>query len=175
MSHSNETIIYGIHNTEIGRVILGKSAKGLCWLGFMVDGYKGNGLERLLKFYPEAKFIQDDAATATLMDAIIEAWEYDRMDTIPLDLRGTDFQKKVWEALIDIPKGQVRTYGDIAQAIGRPMAARAVGTAVGENPVSLIVPCHRVVQSSGGIGNYGWGVDIKRNLLLEEEVNLKAA
>ena len=96
------------------------------------------------------------------------------MDTITLDLRGTEFQKSVWRTLLDIPKGQVWTYGQLAQAVGRPMAARAVGTAVGENPVSLIVPCHRVVQSSGKIGNYGWGEALKRNLLLEEEVVLAA-
>ena len=70
MRRTNETIIYGIHNTAIGRVILAKSAKGLCWLGFMVDGYKGNGLERLLKFYPEARFVHDDKATSVLMDTM---------------------------------------------------------------------------------------------------------
>ena len=125
-------------------------------------------------FYPDADFVHDDDATRDLMERVIDAWENDRMDTIPLDLRGTDFQLSVWSALIDIPKGQVVTYSDIAKVIGRPLAARAVGTAVGENPVSLVVPCHRVVQASGGLGNYGWGVDIKRNLLLEEEVALAA-
>ena len=174
MNASREIITYGIHNTVIGKVVLAQSEKGLCWLGFMVDGYKGNGLERLIKFYPEAKFVQDDDATSILLDRVLEAWEYDRMDTILLDLRGTDFQKAVWNALIAIPKGQTRTYGEVAKKVGRPMASRAVGTAVGENPVSLIVPCHRVVQQSGKIGNYGWGVDIKRSLLLEEEVTLAA-
>ena len=174
MSASRETIIYGIHNTVIGKVVIASSQKGLCWLGFMVDGYKGNGLERLLKFFPTAKFIQDDTGTTALMERILDAWMHDRMDTIALDLRGTDFQKAVWNALIAIPKGQVCTYSDIAREIGRPLASRAVGTAVGENPVSVIVPCHRVVQQSGKIGNYGWGVDIKRNLLLEEEVNIAA-
>ena len=174
MSVSYETITYGIHSTEIGNVVLGRSAQGLCWLGFMVDGYKGNGLERLQGFYPDAELVRDDAASAALMERVLDTWENDRMDTIPLDLRGTEFQKAVWAALMDIPKGQVCTYSDIAQAIGRPLAARAVGTAVGENPVSLIVPCHRVVQASGALGNYGWGVDIKRSLLLEEEVPLAA-
>ena len=174
MAFSKEYITYGIHDSEIGKVVLAFSAKGLCWLGFMVDGYKGNGLERLLKFYPDADFVHDDDATRDLMERVIDAWENDRMDTIPLDLCGTDFQLSVWSALIDIPKGQVVTYSDIAKVIGRPLAARAVGTAVGENPVSLVVPCHRVIQASGGLGNYGWGVDIKRNLLLEEEVALAA-
>lgn len=174
MGASGEIITYGIHSTVIGNVVLAHSEQGLCWLGFMVEGYKGNGLERLIKFYPDAELVQDDAGTVSLMERVLDVWENDRMDTITLDLRGTDFQKSVWNALIAIPKGQVCTYSEIASAVGRPMAARAVGTAVGDNPVSLIVPCHRVVQASGGLGNYGWGVDIKRSLLLEEEVTLAA-
>ena len=170
----SDRIFYGIHKTNIGQVVLARSEQGVCWLGFMVEGYKGNGLQRMCQFYPDSELVRDDDSTAVLMQQILEAWEYDRMDTILLDLRGTDFQKSVWAALLEIPKGQTRTYGEIASKIGRPMASRAVGTAVGENPVSLLVPCHRVVQASGGIGNYGWGVDIKRNLLLEEEVNLAA-
>jgi len=169
-----ERIIYGIHDTDIGKVILAQSTQGVCWLGFMVEGYKGNGLQRLCGFYPEAELVRDDDGTAVLMHQVLDAWENDRMDTIPLDLRGTEFQKSVWAALLEIPKGQVRTYSDIARKIERPLAARAVGTAVGDNPVSLIVPCHRVVQASGGLGNYGWGADIKRNLLLEEDVTLVA-
>ena len=169
-STAYEAITYGIHQTEIGKIIIAKTDKGLCWLGFMVEGYKGNGLQRMLKFFPEAKFVQDDAGTSHLKDQILDAWHYDRMDIIPLDLRGTDFQIDVWHALRAIPKGQVRTYGDIAKEVGRPMASRAVGTAIGDNPVSLIVPCHRVIQQSGKIGNYGWGTNIKSNLLLEENV-----
>jgi len=174
MKRLPEVIVYGIHCTEIGEVVVAQSDKGLCWLGFMVEGYKGNGLVRLCKHFQGAQLERDDDATAVLMEKILDAWECDRMDTIPLDLRGTKFQKSVWQALIQIPKGQVRTYSDIASKIGRPMAARAVGSAIGENPVSLIVPCHRVVKASGEIGNYGWGVEIKRNLLLEEEVSIAA-
>ena len=174
MGAAREVITYGIHKTIIGEVVIAQSEGGLCWLGFMVQGYKGNGLERMVKYFPDAHIVRDDDGTAALMERILDAWECDRMDTIALDLRGTDFQKAVWNALIDIPKGQVRKYGDIAKVIGRPMASRAVGSAVGENPVSLIVPCHRVVQASGAIGNYGWGVDLKRNLLLEEDVTLAA-
>ena len=77
-----------------------------------------------------------------------------------------------WQALLNIPKGKTCAYQDIANDIGKPKAVRAVGSAVGENPVSLIVPCHRVLQKSGGLGNYGWGVDIKRNLLGREGANL---
>jgi len=174
MAQFQDIIHYGIHQTFIGPVVLAKTAEGVCWFGFMVEGYKGNGLDRLKRFYPDALIVHDDEGTTELMHMILDAWELDRLDTIAIDLRGTDFQKAVWRALLDIPKGEVVTYSDIARSIGRPMAARAVGSAVGENPVSLVVPCHRVVQASGGIGNYGWGVDIKRNLLLEEDVVLAA-
>lgn len=92
----------------------------------------------------------------------------DRLADIPLDLRGTDFQISVWQALLKIPKGQVVSYGDVANDIGSPNASRAVGTAVGENPVSLVVPCHRVVQASGKLGNYGWGVGLKEKILKAE-------
>lgn len=174
MAQNRERIVYGIHRTRMGEMILARSDKGLVWLGFMVPGYKGNGLERLKKHVPDAELVRDDVAIHALKQLVIDAWECDRMDTIALDLRGTEFQKRVWEALLEIPKGEVRSYGQLAEAIGRPMAARAVGTAVGENPVSLIVPCHRIVQSDGSIGNYGWGVEIKRNLLLEEEARVAA-
>lgn len=174
MKNYRETLVYGIHQTPLGEMILAKSDKGLVWLGFMVSGYKGNGLQRLKKHCPEARLERDDEQTRCLKDVILDAWEFDRMDTVELDLRGTGFQIAVWQALRQIPKGKVCTYGELAQVIGRPMAVRAVGSAVGENPVSLIVPCHRVVQSSGKLGNYGWGVDLKRNILLEEEVTLAA-
>jgi AraC family transcriptional regulator of adaptative response/methylated-DNA-[protein]-cysteine methyltransferase len=87
---------------------------------------------------------------------------------IPLDITGTAFQRRVWEALRHIPYGEVRTYGEIAIAIGVPKAVRAVGTACGSNPVAIVVPCHRVVPKSGGVGNYGFGPDRKRVLLARE-------
>jgi len=179
MSLSPEYIHYGIHSTTIGQIVLARTAKGICWLGFMVDrgqnlAFKGNGLERLERHFSGAYLVRDDAGMNAFINQVMDAWEYDRFDMLPLDLRGSDFQIAVWEALMGIPKGQVCAYSDIARKIGRPLAARAVGSAVGENPVSLIVPCHRVVQASGGIGHYGWGVEIKRNLLLEENVSLAA-
>jgi len=164
----SEIITHGIYDTNIGKIVVAQSAQGLCWLGFMVEGYKGDGLDRLIRYFPDAEHIRDDTGMQALMTQILEAWRVDTMGDITLDLRGTDFQKSVWAALVGIQKGAVCTYGDVARAIGKPKAARAVGSAVGENPVSLIVPCHRVVQGSGGLGNYGWGVDIKRDLLVRE-------
>lgn len=168
-----EKITYGIHDTPLGQVVIAQSCKGLCWLGFMVgkeDGaYKGDGFTRMQEYFPNSEMIRDDAQTHTLMDEIMQAWDQDTLKSLSLDLRGTDFQCAVWKALLDIPRGQVISYGDVANDIGKPKASRAVGSAVGENPVSLIVPCHRVVQASGALGNYGWGVPLKERILKLEK------
>lgn len=168
MQNTSEKIIYGIHATPFGDIVVAITDKGLCWLGYMVKGYKGDGLTRMKEHFPSAEFVRDDNATKDMTSRIQKSWEQGKEKDIPLDLRGTDFQKSVWNALLEIPKGKVWSYGDLAVRIGRPKASRAVGTAVGENPVSLIVPCHRIVQKSGAIGNYGWGPDLKEKLLKAE-------
>lgn len=167
-----EKITYGFYDSPWGKMILGQTSKGLCWLGFMVKGYKGDGQERMFAHFKRAVFVHDDATVQSLGYEIIQAWEQGKEKSLKLDLRGTDFQKKVWQALLKIKKGDVCAYGDIAQEIGAPKASRAVGSAVGENPVSLIVPCHRVLQKSGAIGNYGWGTEVKRNILAAENVRV---
>lgn len=165
-------ITYGIFETDIGTIIIGETERGLCWLGWMTNGYKGNGLDRMTNHFPAATVIQDNKRMKPAMNAIMHAWQSDDLSTIKMDIHGTDFQKSVWNALLDIPKGQVCTYGDIACAIEKPKAARAVGSAAGENPVSLLIPCHRVVQSGGKLGNYGWGTDIKEMLLKLESQHI---
>ncbi|HPF78795.1 MAG TPA: methylated-DNA--[protein]-cysteine S-methyltransferase [Alphaproteobacteria bacterium] len=170
-----EKITYGLHDTPLGQIVIAESSNGLCWLGFMVakdDGaYKGDGFSRMKEFFPNSDLVRDDKKTKALADRVMEAWDQDTLSDIKLDLRGTDFQKSVWKALLQIPKGQVISYSDVANDIGRPRASRAVGSAVGENPVSLIVPCHRVVQASGGLGNYGWGINLKEKILKLEKAN----
>lgn len=168
-------ITYGIFDTDIGQIIISQSDKGLCWLGWMTEGYKGNGLNRMKDHFPKADFVQDDVKTKPMMNSIMSAWYNDAPSSIPMDIHGTEFQKSVWNALLDIPKGATCTYGDIANTIQKPKASRAVGSAVGENPISLLIPCHRVVQSTGALGNYGWGVDVKENLLNLENALPKAA
>jgi AraC family transcriptional regulator of adaptative response/methylated-DNA-[protein]-cysteine methyltransferase len=167
-------VTYGIHETELGRIVMGQTGRGLCWLGFMVSieegAYKGDGLSRMKAYFPEARFVEDQAKTFETLGRVFTAWESDDLKSIALDLKGTNFQRAVWEALLDIPKGQTVSYGDVAHDIGKPKASRAVGTAVGDNPVSLIIPCHRVIQKSGALGNYGWGLDLKRKLLGIEAV-----
>lgn len=178
-----QEIIYGLYDTALGQIVIAKSDKGLCWLGFMKGqdegAYKGDGLTRLQKFctvhFPDRDLRRDDRAMADLMAQIMQAWETGREKEITLDLRGTDFQCAVWQALLGISKGHLKTYRDVANDIGKPKAMRAVGSAVGENPVSLIVPCHRVVPMSGGVGNYGWGTELKTRLLKQEAAPLKTA
>lgn len=170
-----ETITYGLHETPLGQIVIAESSNGLCWLGFMVSkeegAYKGDGFSRMKEFFPNSDLIRDDQKTKETVARVMEAWDQDTLSDIQLDLRGTEFQQDVWKALLQIPKGQVISYGDVANDIGRPKASRAVGSAVGENPVSLIVPCHRVVQASGGLGNYGWGVALKEKILTLEKAN----
>lgn len=112
-----------------------------------------------------------DLATLAL-DQIAEYLKGQRQTfDLPLDLRGTDFQRQVWSAVAAVPYGQTRTYAEIAQAIGRPQAARAVGAANGANPLPLVVPCHRVIGSDGSLTGYGGGLDVKRRLLAMESQN----
>lgn len=161
-------ITYGICASPFGDMVVAKTTKGLCWLGFMAKGYKGDGLTRMKKFFPRADMVRDDLGIKKLAKDVLKAWEEDRLQDIPLDLQGTDFQQAVWKSLLKIPRGKVLSYGDIANDIARPRAVRAVGTAVGSNPVSLVVPCHRVVPAAGGVGNYGWGPALKEKILEAE-------
>lgn len=165
-----EKIIYGFYESPLGELILAKTSRGLCWLGFMVQGYKGDGLERMNAHFDGGALVHDDESVKDLGDSVIAAWREGRERDIVLDLRGTEFQKEVWMALLHIKRGDTCSYGAIANDVGRPKASRAVGSAVGSNPVSLIVPCHRVVQKTGALGNYGWGLGLKQRLLEEEGV-----
>ncbi len=167
-----EKITYGFFDTPMGEMVIGASDKGVCWLGFMVEGYKGNGLKRMKAHFKGAEFLRNNKEIADIGHAIMDAWEKGEEHLIPVDLHGTTFQKSVWQSLLDIRRGEVKSYGDVANDLGMPKAARAVGSAVGENPVSLIVPCHRVLKKSGGIGNYGWGIDLKRKILREEGISV---
>jgi O-6-methylguanine DNA methyltransferase len=122
-----------------------------------------------------AEIERDDAALEGWAGALQRNLEGSEPDLdLPLDIRATSFQRRVWEALRAIPYGETRTYGEIAAAVGSPRAARAVGQACGANPVSIIVPCHRVVAEGGKLGGYGWGLERKRWLLDHEAEGMDA-
>ncbi|MDP9196149.1 MAG: methylated-DNA--[protein]-cysteine S-methyltransferase [Pseudomonadota bacterium] len=156
------TVIYGFHETPLGRVLVGLSDHRLCWLGFAATG-DAAAMQVMTKALAGADFRDSARDTAFVAARLTDP-------AIPWDVvvRGTPFQVDVWKALCRIPVGSIFTYGDVAAAVGRPAAVRAVGQAVGSNPVSIIVPCHRVVLGSGKIHTYGGGPLRKRILLAWE-------
>jgi len=160
------TIHYGLHPTPFGECLIGLTERGICNLSFVQDT-EGDAIDELVAEWKQAEMIEDYDATAPLVEPIFDMSR--RADhPLSLYLRGTNFQIKVWEALLRIPLGQVTTYGQIASGIGHPGALRAVGTAVGHNPVAVLIPCHRVIRKLGEFGNYRYGTARKKALLAHE-------
>jgi len=165
-------IKFTIGSSPLGKLLVATSEKGLCMI-ILRDS--AAALERALRArFPGARITRDDKALAPLRSLILRQMDgKPAARRVPLDLHGTDFQQSVWKELLRIPAGSTRSYGDIARAIGKSKATRAVAQACGANPVPVIVPCHRVIQSDGGIGGYtGGGVQIKKALLGAEGVEL---
>jgi O-6-methylguanine DNA methyltransferase len=163
-----ETVEISHVETPIGRLGLTSTESGLACIelpraaGCGMRGWLHNHL-------PTARCVEGGTRNRGAVDQILEYLAGERTDfDLPLDLRGTDFQLKVWNALQQIPFGERRSYREIAQSIGRPKAVRAVGSANGSNPISLIVPCHRVINSDGKLGGYGGGLPLKARLLAME-------
>ena len=161
------TIRYGIHLTPFGKCLIGLTERGICHLGF-VQSSEGDAIDNLMTDWKEARMIEDYRSTASLVGPIFDLRYNTRIKPLTLHLRGTNFQLKVWEALLAIPTGSVTTYEGIASRIGKPNAARAVGTAVGHNPVAVLIPCHRVIRKAGEFGNYRYGEFRKKALLVYE-------
>jgi AraC family transcriptional regulator of adaptative response/methylated-DNA-[protein]-cysteine methyltransferase len=163
-------IAYSVAATPLGWLLVARTAKGICAVRLGDDPAElASGLSAE---YPRGQVTRDDAGLQPVVDQIVHlaAGAAPHVD-LPLDIRATAFQRRVWEALRQIPRGEVRTYGEIATAIGQPAAVRAVGRACGANPVALAIPCHRVVGADGGLGGYRWGVERKRRILEAERVN----
>ena len=160
-------IKFAIGESSLGLVLIAASDKGVCAIFF---GDDAEGLARDLKRqFPRARLVGDDRAFAQLTAKVIGFVEDPRRDLdLPLDIRGTAFQRRVWEALRRIPVGRTATYAEIAKAIGAPKSVRAVGRACGSNPISLAIPCHRVVGSNGSLTGYRGGIERKRALLAKE-------
>jgi AraC family transcriptional regulator of adaptative response/methylated-DNA-[protein]-cysteine methyltransferase len=163
------TISYGWCDTPFGEVLAMATQRGLCGLGFTSEIGRDAGFADLSGRWPDATFVESDADVRPFVEAALNG------GSAQLHLIGGRFQIKVWEALLSIPSGQVTTYGDIANAVGTPKAARAVGTAVGKNPIGWLIPCHRVLRKSGDLGGYHWGTPVKRALLAFETVQAEAS
>jgi AraC family transcriptional regulator of adaptative response/methylated-DNA-[protein]-cysteine methyltransferase len=150
----NLEINYSFAESPFGNIIVASTQKGVCFMAFAED--ESIGFEDLKHKFPNAQFTRKlDLAQQNALFIFQNDWS--RLSEIKLHLKGTDFQLKVWETLLKIPMGQLSTYGTIANQIDKPNASRAVGTAIGSNPVAFLIPCHRVIQSSGVFGGYMWG------------------
>jgi AraC family transcriptional regulator of adaptative response/methylated-DNA-[protein]-cysteine methyltransferase len=160
----------GFHESPFGQALIATTDRGICSLAFH-DGSRRAALRDLALRWPNATIDERPRATAPVASRIFAALEVrDPEGLVPLGLlvRGTNFQVKVWRALLQIPVGSVATYEDIATAIGSPTAVRAVGTAIGRNPVAFLIPCHRVIRTTGALGGYRWGLPRKRAMLAWE-------
>ncbi len=170
----NLIINYSLTESLFGNIICASTSKGICHLSFSENELES--IQKLTNQFPNAKIKQGmDPSQENALKIFRREWK--DLDSIKLHLKGTPFQIKVWEALLRIPSGELTTYGELAKGISQPKAARAVGSAIGDNPVAFLIPCHRVIQASGSFGQYHWGSDRKVAIigweaaLKQEEIN----
>ena len=168
------TIRYGLHASPFGNCLVAVTERGICHLGF-VQTSEGDAIDNLVADWKNARMIEDNKGTAPLIEPIFDLPHRGRGKPLNVHLRGTNFQLKVWEALLKIPTGAVTTYEGLAERIGRPTASRAVGSAVGHNPIAVLIPCHRVIRKVGEFGNYRYGALRKKALLAYESALSGAA
>lgn len=166
-------IFWGRFDSPFGPALVMGTGKGICGIAFTAETGEAGAMADLRGRWPKADFVE---APLRLHDWVRGAFgQAEAAQPTPLYLIGAPFQIKVWEALLRIPSGQVTTYSDLATAVGHPRAVRAVGTAVGRNPVSWLIPCHRALRKSGGLGGYHWGLPVKRAMLAWEAARSDAA
>lgn len=157
------TVRWAVVETSLGAMLVAATDKGVCRLSF------NEGPEALEKRFPQADLVEGGAGFAALLQTVVAAVEQPGdLSHIPLDVKGTAFQESVWRALQRIPRGETRTYAELAAAVGKPRAVRAVGSANGANNVAVLIPCHRVIRTGGELGGYAYGLEIKRKLLDRE-------
>mgnify|MGYP000271229444 CR=1 FL=1 len=155
-------INYSFSETHFGNIIVASTPKGICYLSF-IDNYE-SGFEELKEQFPNAVYEEkSDEYQQNTLQVFNNDWS--KLNDIKLHLKGTDFQLKVWQALLTIPQGGLVTYGEIARRIIQPSASRAVGTAIGSNPIAYLIPCHRIIQSSGKTGGYRWNPIRKKAII----------
>ncbi len=159
------TIRYGFHACPFGITLIMATDRGLAGMAFCDPGGEAAALADMCGRWPRAAYVEDPDATGAYAVSAFDPTRWNAKEPLRVVLIGTDFQIRVWEALLDIPLGAAMTYGSIATRLGKPSAARAVGAAVGRNPISFVVPCHRAVGSTGALTGYHWGVTRKRAML----------
>jgi AraC family transcriptional regulator of adaptative response/methylated-DNA-[protein]-cysteine methyltransferase len=166
-------IVCGFHPSPFGECLIARTAKGICHLGFVQAANRQALMDGFKRFWPAAAITFDRQQTAPLVEPIFALSPVPPTAPLHLFVQGTPFQIRVWDALIRIPLGAAVTYQDLALAIGSPAAARAVGNAVGSNPVSFLIPCHRVIRKGGDFGHYGGGRARKKAILVWEAAMLE--
>jgi AraC family transcriptional regulator, regulatory protein of adaptative response / methylated-DNA-[protein]-cysteine methyltransferase len=164
-------IRWGRHDSPFGPALVMATGRGVCGIGFAETAGEDAALADLAARWPGAKLVEDQAFVAPLARAVFGGTR-GAAAVCPI---GAPFQIKVWEALLAVPPGQVTTYSDLAAAVGAPRAARAVGNAVGQNPLAWLIPCHRAIRKSGALGGYRWGLPVKRAMLAWEAAQAEAA
>ncbi len=157
------TICYGIHPTPFGQTLLAVTERGICGLSFVPGGSEKQAVAELARAWPQAALVADNAGTEPTLARIFSPSEQNR--PLPLYLKGTNFQIQVWTALLRVPSGALVSYGTLAKMAGQSKAARAVGTAVGHNPIAYLIPCHRVIRQAGEFGDYHWGSARKKAII----------
>lgn len=162
-----EKLWFGTVPVSIGKMTMIGAGNSLCFLGFE----QNKSIERCSHFFKSAEFVEDIKKAEKMVTHILDVWNGRTTKKLSLIVNSTEFQMQVWNALMKIQTGHVVSYGTIAEYIGNPKAVRAVGGAVGANPISLLIPCHRVIQQSGKVENYGWGDAMKQGLLKVEALN----
>jgi AraC family transcriptional regulator of adaptative response/methylated-DNA-[protein]-cysteine methyltransferase len=159
------TISYGFHPSPFGTALVMATERGLCGLAFADEGEERTALDDLRGRWPNARYVENQARTAQVAQRIFQPAQWRRETPLRVVLIGTDFEVRVWETLLTIPLGRAATYSDIARRVCTEKAARAVGAAVGKNPISFVVPCHRVLGKNGALTGYHWGLTRKRAML----------
>jgi len=159
------TLAFGFHDSPFGETIVVAAPRGLAGLGFVDEGKREAALADMQRRWPRAKFIANPDATAPFVARAFDPNQWRPETPLRIVLIGSDFELRVWETLLAVPMARATTYSDIARRIGKPKAARAVGAAVGRNPISFVVPCHRVLGRSGALTGYHWGLARKQAII----------
>ena len=159
------TIRYGFHDCPFGRALLMMTDQGICGLAFADQGGEPSAFADMRSRWPEASFIEDTAVTGPSVTRIFDPVRWRAEQPLRIVFIGTDFETQVWQTLLKLPLGTATSYSDIAAHLGKAGASRAVGSAVGRNPISFVVPCHRVLAKSGSLGGYHWGLTRKQAIL----------
>jgi AraC family transcriptional regulator, regulatory protein of adaptative response / methylated-DNA-[protein]-cysteine methyltransferase len=159
------TITYGFHSSPFGVALVMVTEHGLCGMGFNDLGGEAASLADMKRRWPNAEYLENAAVTEPFAAQIFATEKWQANQPLRITFIGSDFEIRVWESLLKIPMGQAVTYGDLASSIDKPKAARAVGAAVGRNPISFVVPCHRVIGKSGNLTGYHWGLTRKKAII----------